>query len=180
MDTLVLNSAYIAIDRITWQEAVANIFTGRAEVVEEYEDWTVRSPSVEMRVPSIIRFLGKVIGLFRRGPRFNRRNVYLRDKGTCQYCGSLVSKAEFTYDHVVPRCQGGKTTWSNVVISCVGCNQRKSDKTPSQAGMRLRAKPTKPNNLNGSHFSVQWSEDMPPTWRDYLVSVSYWTEKLAR
>lgn len=178
MDTLVLNSAYMPIDRISWKEAIANLVKGRAEVVEEYLDWTVSSPSQTWRVPSIIRFLGKVTGLFRKGPKFNRHNVYLRDKGRCQYCDRKVSKSEFTYDHVVPRRQGGKTTWKNVVIACSKCNQRKADHTPKQAGMRLRSKPVKPHSLPGTTPIIRWADNMPPTWKDYVAGVSYWHAKL--
>lgn len=178
MDTLVLNAAYMPIDRISWKDAFSNIFAGRAEVVEEYKDWTIHSPTSTWKVPSIIRFLGKVINPFRRGPKFNRNNVYLRDNGRCQYCGIKVSKADFTYDHVVPRRQGGKTTWGNVVISCFKCNQRKADRTPKQARMDLRTKPVRPKNLPGISPLVKWSDSMPSSWKDYVASVSYWSEGL--
>lgn len=178
MDTLVLNSAYMPIDRISWKDAIANIFTGRAEVVEEYEDWTVSSPTTTLKVPSIIRFLGKVVGLFRKAPKFNRHNVFLRDRGRCQYCGQKVSRSNFTYDHVVPRRQGGKTVWKNVVISCFGCNQKKADRTPEEAGMTLLSKPHKPRSLPGTNFVVRWVDGMPDSWKDYVVSVSYWNEGL--
>lgn len=178
MDTLVLNAAYMPIDRISWKEAISNLVTGRAEVVAEYEDWTVRSPTKTWKVPSIIRFLGKVLGLFRKGPKFNRHNVYLRDQGKCQYCGSRVSKSDFTYDHVIPRKLGGKTVWKNVVISCFPCNQRKADRTPDQAGMKLLSKPVRPRTLPGTSPVIRWTGDMPESWKDYTASVSYWTEDL--
>jgi 5-methylcytosine-specific restriction endonuclease McrA len=178
MDVLVLNSAYMPIDRISWKDALANIFTGRAEAVEFYADWTVNSPATQHRVPSIIRFLGKVLGLFRKGPKFNRHNVYLRDKGRCQYCGKKVPRSDFTYDHVHPRAQGGKTTWKNVVISCFPCNQRKRDRTPEQAKMRLLSQPRKPKSLPGTSPIIRWAAGMPESWKDYVVSVSYWTEGL--
>lgn len=180
MDVLVLNSAYMPIDRISWRDALSNLITGRAEAVEWYADWTVHSPSTEHRVPSIIRFLGKVLGLFRKGPKFNRQNVYLRDKGCCQYCGRKVPKSEFTYDHVVPRKMGGRTTWKNVVIACFPCNQRKADRTPDQAKMRLLNEPVKPRSLPGTSPIVRWVDGMPDAWKDYVVSVSYWTEGLKR
>ena len=83
MDTLVLNSAYMPIDRISWREALCSLIKGRAEVVEEYEDWTVSSPTHTWKVPSVIRFITKVVGMFRKGPKFNRHNVDLRDQGRC-------------------------------------------------------------------------------------------------
>ena len=179
MDTLVLNAAYMPISRTTWQKAITWLWTGRAEVVEEYENRVVRSPSFEIKVPSIIRFLGRVRGLFRKGVKFNRHNVYLRDKGRCVYCGNKVSKSNFTYDHVAPKSQGGKTIWTNVVIACLRCNQRKSNRTPAQARMRLRVQPIRPRSLPGTaHSSLAWNEDMPETWKDYLRTVSYWTAEL--
>jgi 5-methylcytosine-specific restriction endonuclease McrA len=178
MDTLVLNAAYMPINRVPWQRAFTWIFTGRAEVVEEYEDRTVRSPSFEFKMPAIIRFLGKVVGLFRRAVKFNRHNVYLRDKGRCAYCGNQIRKSDFTYDHVVPRSQGGKTVWNNVVIACLPCNQRKANRTPAQARMKLRVKPVRPKSLPGQTRLLRWEVGMPETWRDYLGSVSYWQDSL--
>ena len=177
MDTLVLNSSYMPIDRISWRDALSRILTGRAEVVEEYEGWTVCSPSTVFKVPSIIRFLGKVAGLFRKGVRFNRHNVYLRDKGRCGYCGLRVSRSSFTYDHVVPRHQGGKTTWTNVVVSCLPCNQEKSNRTPRQAGMVLKTKPHRPKTLPGG-FNLSWDDKMPGSWQTFLRNTAYWHGQL--
>lgn len=179
MDTLVLDPAFRPINLVGWEKAITWLFTGRAEVVEEYENRVVRSPSCVFKVPSIIRFLGRVRGLFRKGMKFNRHNVYLRDHGRCVYCGNKVPKSEFTYDHVVPKSQGGKTIWTNVVIACLPCNQKKRDQTPAQARMRLRSKPIRPRSLPGSSCSsLAWNDQMPETWKDYLRSVSYWTSKL--
>ena len=172
MDTLVLNRSYMPINRISWQDALCDVFTGRAEIIETYEDWTVSSPSTVFGVPSVIRFLGKVRGMFRRGVKFNRHNVYMRDKGRCQYCGSKVGKNTFTYDHVIPRQQGGRTKWGNIVIACLPCNQRKANRTPQQAKMKLRSKPVRPKSLPGT--TLIWEDSMPKSWRDYVTTVSYW------
>jgi len=178
MDTLVLNSSYMPINRVSWREALSCIFSGRAEVVEEYEDRTVRSPSTVFKVPSIIRFLSRAVGFFRRGVKFNRNNVYLRDKGSCQYCGKKVTRSGFTYDHVIPRSQGGKTKWDNVVVACLPCNQRKRDRTPAQAGMSLLNKPVRPRSLPGNPAQLVWENSMPSSWKDYVGTVSYWHDRL--
>jgi 5-methylcytosine-specific restriction endonuclease McrA len=87
--------------------------------------------------------------------------------------------SEFTFDHIVPRSQGGITRWENVVVSCLPCNQRKADRAPEQAGMKLLVKPTKPKTLPGSLTPVlKWEEGMPETWREYLGSIEYWHGKL--
>jgi 5-methylcytosine-specific restriction endonuclease McrA len=75
---------------------------------------------------------------------FSRRNVFKRDHATCQYCGSNPGTEALTIDHIIPRSQGGQTTWENCALACVGCNARKANRTPEQAGMRLRRVPTRP------------------------------------
>src|SRR5512147_2680397 len=102
MDTLVLSHAFEPVARVAWQKAITLLFEGKVEVIEEYQDRTVRSVTLELKVPSIIRFLRK-IRLRRRAVRFSRENVFARDGGACQYCGRRLRRAEATWDHVVPR-----------------------------------------------------------------------------
>lgn len=174
MDTLVLSNTYIPITRVPWQRAITLVLLGRVEVLEEYDDRIVRSVSEVFHVPSVIRFIRKVTGFFHRQVRFNRKNVWLRDKGCCQYCGTRVSMSDFTYDHVIPQSQGGKTTWENVVVSCMRCNQKKRDRTPKQAGMTLVTPPIKPKSLPSADLSLSWGQHMPESWKDYLGSYTYW------
>lgn len=174
METLVLNSASMAVNRVSWRKAFNWIYTGRAVVVAEYKNRVIRSSSEVFQMPSIIQFVGKALGMFRRGVKFNRQNVFLRDKGRCQYCNQKLSKTEFTYDHVRPRAQGGTTKWSNVVVSCFPCNQRKAGRTPEQAQMRLRTPPRKPKSLPGPTFRLPWENGMPLSWKGYV----YWHSKL--
>jgi len=178
MDVLVLNRSYMPLGRVNWQDAFGMIFSGRAEVVEEYANRLIRSARETFKMPSIIRFLTKASCIFkRRGVKFNRKNVYLRDRGVCQYCGNRVAMTDFTYDHVRPKSQGGKTQWENIVVSCIQCNHRKADRTPEQAGMSLIRKPSRPTSQPGSMFRhLKWDEHMPESWKDYLGSVRYWTE----
>lgn len=192
MDTLVLNSAYLPIDRISWMDAIGDLLTGRAEVVDCYENVTVRSGTAAetklsttfmalatdqdgvWRVPSIIRFLGKAI-FHKRFVKFNRHNVWLRDQGTCQYCGIRLRTEEFTYDHVLPQSRGGKTKWENIVCACIPCNHHKSNRTPVEARMRLKREPFKPSQLPGQLSpALAWKAGMPESWRSFLESVRYW------
>lgn len=111
--------------------------------------------------------------------KFSRENVYARDHGRCQYCGLAVARPESTYDHVVPRAHGGLTTWQNVVIACMPCNQRKGGRTPAQAKMVLRAEPVKPVRLpEGARLTLGWEHGMPPSWRAWLRDVAYWSGEL--
>ncbi len=178
METLVLNQGYEPVARVPWQRAMMLIWQGKVEVVEEYEDLFIRSVTVELKMPSVVRFLR----LTRRGPKgvkFSRENVYMRDGCRCQYCGLKVSRPEATYDHVVPRAQGGRTTWENVVICCVPCNQKKGNRTPAQAHMALRSTPVKPKKLPETvQLTFIQDKGMPLSWRKFLRDVSYWHTEL--
>lgn len=196
MDTLVLNSAYLPIDRISWTEAIADLITGRAEVVDTYDDRVVKSgmnarsswsrqfealrteEAGVWKVPSVIRFLGKAI-FNRLYVKFNRHNLWLRDRGMCQYCGKKLSLKEYTYDHVMPVSRGGKTEWTNIVCACLDCNGRKADNTPEEARMKLIQKPFRPQTVPGQVSpALRWNDGMPTSWKQFLASVSYWHSTL--
>jgi len=126
----------------------------------------VHSVRVALRVPKII-----VLAMYDRIPRkevkFTRQNVFLRDKHTCQYCAGIFSEPELNLDHVKPRDKGGKTTWENIVTSCIPCNTKKSNRMPREIGMRLLQEPRAPKwrPLFGlrRHASEQvWQEFISP------------------
>jgi 5-methylcytosine-specific restriction endonuclease McrA len=174
MDTLVLNATYQPVARIPWQRAITLLFLGKVEVLEEYEDKTIRSVSFEVKMPSVVRFFRL---LKRRKPvvRFSRENVFARDQGRCQYCRRKVSRAEATYDHVVPRSQGGGTNWENIVIACVPCNQHKGGRTPEQAHMKLDKVPARPTWLPETlRLTFTWDKGMPEAWKSWLRDLTYW------
>jgi 5-methylcytosine-specific restriction endonuclease McrA len=178
METLVLSQSYEPVARVPWQRAVMLIFQGKVEVVEEYEDRFVRSVTVEIRMPSVIRFI-RGLRKGKKGVKFSRENVYLRDNCRCQYCGQKVSRPEATYDHVLPRAQGGRTCWENIVIACVACNQKKGNRTPEKAQMTLRATPVKPKKLSDSmHLTFMFEKGMPVSWAKFLRDVAYWHVEL--
>ena len=174
MQTLVLNATWQPVARIPWQRAITLLFLGKVEVVEEYEDKTIRSVTFEVKMPSVVRFLRM---LKRRKPviRFSRENVFARDYGQCQYCGKAVTRPEATYDHVLPRSQGGGTHWENIVIACVPCNQRKGGRTPDQARMKLKVVPVKPTRLPDTlRLTFAFQKGMPSTWANWLRDMTYW------
>jgi 5-methylcytosine-specific restriction endonuclease McrA len=178
MDTLVLSHAYVPVARVGWQRAITLLWEGKVEVIEEYENRTVRSVTLEIKVPSIIRFLKKIRDR-KRAVKFSRENVYSRDKGTCQYCGHKVPRPEATYDHVIPRSQGGQTKWENVAICCIPCNQKKGGRTPAQAGMHLLSTPVKPKFLPDTlRLTFLLHKDAPPSWRQFFDSYQYWQGEL--
>src|SRR5204863_1043440 len=122
-----------------WQEVIKAVFLDRVDVVSTY-DQVVRSPSFEMRLPSVVSLKQYVVQ--DRPPAFTRFNLFLRDAFACQYC---QSPEDLTFDHVVPRSRGGRTTWENIVTACAPCNLRKGGRTPREAGMQPRFKPRRPN-----------------------------------
>jgi 5-methylcytosine-specific restriction endonuclease McrA len=168
VDTLVLDPTYQPIGWVPWQRAITLFFQRKVEIVDEY-DRTIRSVRHEMQVPSVIRFLTGP-RVTRRAIKFSRVNIYSRDGGRCQFCGIKVTLSEFTYDHVVPRAQGGQTSWTNVVTSCVPCNQWKGNRTPTQAGMTLLNEPVRPKKLPDHRFRFTWKAGMPSSWQQWIGS----------
>ena len=102
--------------------------------------------------------------------KFSKINVCLRDKFRCQYCGERFRMSQLNYDHVIPRSQGGKTVWDNIVMACMGpegCNSRKANRTPQQADMPLLSTPRKPEVLPMNEPFVD-ADEAPDEWRPYL------------
>lgn len=145
MQVLVLDQGYAPHRVVSWQRAICLVFGGKVEVLEEYDE-IIRSPSLAMRMPAVVRLLTST----RRRPRvvrFSRFNVLLRDGFTCQYCGARPHARDLTVDHVTPRARGGQTRWNNVVAACRRCNHEKGNRTPDEARMRLTRTPHEPRSL---------------------------------
>ncbi|MGB9340806.1 MAG: HNH endonuclease, partial [Polyangiales bacterium] len=130
MRTLVLDQGYQPHRIISWQRAVCMIFDGKVEVVEEYDE-DIRSVSITIKMPAVVRLLRTIMGR-KRAIKFSRINVAMRDDFKCQYCGVRHRLRGLTYDHVVPKSQGGKTNWENIVMACYSCNEKKGHHTPHQ------------------------------------------------
>lgn len=139
---LVLNADLGPLHRVSLRHAVRMLFRGVAEVHESEPDRVIGA----YPLPRVVRLVSYVVTRWRYsdGPMWTRAGVLRRDEHRCQYCGA--GNAD-TVDHVVPRSHGGKNTWKNTVAACNDCNQRKSDRTPAQAGMRLRTEPKSPTWL---------------------------------
>ncbi|RMF39801.1 MAG: HNH endonuclease [Alphaproteobacteria bacterium] len=171
---LVLNAdfrplSYFPLSLWPWQEAIKATFLERVQVVAEY-DVCVRSPSTEFRLPSVVVLRDFVKPV--RSAAFTRFNLFLRDEFTCQYCGA---RGELTFDHVLPRSRGGRTTWENVVAACPPCNLRKGAKTLKQAGMSLRRKPFRPEPGRLQNIGRKFPPNyLHESWMDFL----YWDAEL--
>lgn len=154
------SGVYVSYDFNDWAELSA--YASQSNGAEH--DW-IRTVRLRLMVPRIVRVLGfgKVP---RQAVKFNRRNLLARDNSTCQYCLRRLPALELTLDHVVPRSQGGATTWENVVCACHRCNVRKGGRTPSQAGLRLGLAPARPKCnpiLNG-----RLGEKRYAAWQPFL------------
>jgi len=169
--TLVLNSSYEPLSVSNWQDAVSLIVSGKAHVVEEY-DQVVRSAYLTMRIPAVVKlttYVQKPV----KALKFSRSNIYARDGYKCQYCLVKCQTDELTYDHVVPRSQGGTTIWTNIVSCCYDCNSKKGGRTPEQARMKLHKKPVRPKSVPRVEFEFT-GKSVPEQWRDY----TYWAGSL--
>lgn len=151
----------------SWQRAIADFVTGKVEVVEHSRDRAIQGVHRTYPMPAVVRVLRK----FKRDRiriKFSRLNIYARDAFTCAYCGEKKLTEDLTFDHVVPRAQGGKTCWENIVTCCggpEGCNAKKADRTPAQAGMQLRFVPKKPRWL--PTVTVKMTGKIPREWEGY-------------
>lgn len=160
-DILVLNRGYIPIHIVDWQTGMSLIFTEKCRALDRdflpytFTDWLafsvkngedygkVHSVNYAVAIPEIV-----VSTTFDKLPdrkvKYSRQNVFSRDKNKCGYCAKQFPTKDLTVDHIIPRDRGGVTTWDNVVACCFPCNQRKSNKTPAEAGMVLKRKPVRP------------------------------------
>ena len=165
---LILDATYRPLGLISWKKAVALVWLEKAEVLEEYDE-LLRSPSLEMNVPAVIR-LSSYVRTKEPRLRFSKRNLYTRDYGQCQYCKRHLSYDASTYDHVVPRAHGGKTTWGNIVIACTKCNEFKDDRTPAHAGL-CRVDPRRPTHWQLMKRMIEEMSNSPQQWAFYLQGV---------
>ena len=187
--TLVLNRNWQPVGVATVARSLVKVWNETARIVDpadyrlyDWSDWAALQPEegdpfiqtrrLRLRAPEVIT-LTKYDRLPQNAVTFSRRNVFKRDRFTCQYCGTQPGLEELTIDHVMPRAQGGTSTWSNCVLACINCNARKADRTPQQARMPLRHTPRRPTwkPLYGSHGVRidSWSK---------FVSEAYWNVEL--
>lgn len=164
---LILNQTFEPLQVCTPRRAVVLLFTGKAERVEDGAG-VLRSPSVAFPLPLVIRLHHYINRPAHNTISFNKKNIFKRDAYTCQYCGR-DSGERMTIDHVVPKSQGGRTIWENVVSACRACNLRKGNRRPGEAGMYLLRKPARPHSFSYLGILAQTSPHYQ-AWRKYLPS----------
>lgn len=190
--SLVLNRAFLPIHVTTVRRALALLYRGVAQAVDgeyrtfDFDTWTGLPPAdfdavglVQgvVRIPRVV-LLVSFDRVPQRRVRFSRHNIFVRDANTCQYCARRFPRSELNLDHVVPRCRGGRTTWENVVCSCIPCNRRKGSGDAASAGMELMRFPQRPS---WSPFVTrQFGQSGYREWVPFLRSVdtAYWNVEL--
>ncbi len=171
---LVLNAdfrplSYYPLSLWSWQDSIKAVFLDRVNIVSEY-DAVVRSPSINFKIPSVVSLKSYIKP--NKYPAFTRFNVFLRDQFKCLYCGS---KEDLTFDHLVPRSKGGRTTWENVVSACAPCNLKKSNKSWQQLDMKPFQMPFRPTVYDLHKLGKLFPPDyLHESWDDYL----YWDVEL--
>lgn len=144
-DTLVINRdgnpvSLVPISTIGWQEAIKFVVCNQVEVIAEYSDWFVESPTIRMAVPSII-MTNEYVNINKKRIRATKFNILLRDGFKCQYCGVMQLPEDLTIDHVYPKSKGGIISWENSVAACLPCNNKKSN----SLDIKPKIKPEEPN-----------------------------------
>lgn len=158
---LVLNLDHSPVAVVTVQKALVLTFLDKVMCLSYYDHFGIRTVDRVFKYPAVIR-LNEYKNIPYRGVLLNRNNLFKRDKGECQYCGS---KKQLTIDHVVPRSKGGKTNWNNLITACHRCNVQKGDKTPEQVGLTLKNHPFRPSL---SYFLTEYAERNAEEWVPFL------------
>ena len=193
-NVLVLNKSFLPVQITTVRRAFCLLYAGIAKAVNsqyetfDYESWhqlsierndeTIGLVDRALKIPRVI-LLTAYDRVPKRRVRFSRHNIFARDKNTCQYCGKKFARVDLNLDHVIPRSQGGSSSWENVVCSCHLCNRKKGGKTPEQARIKLISQPRRPAWTPPLNVSLQ--EIMRKEWvpfLDFMVDVSYWNTEL--
>lgn len=176
-DCLVLDNNWKPVSVMSWMDIMTLHAKDRVWVVESDPERVLRSPSFEINMPVVVQLKNKFARKQRREVPFSRRNVAVRDRSACQYCGVVLETHEYTFDHVVPRSRGGKSSWKNLVLCCEPCNKRKSDHMPEDVNMWPRTDPKKPD-VNDPRFQFRLRiKRMKPQWKPF-ESYLYWNVEL--
>lgn len=179
---LLLNADYTPMGIISWKKAIVwslnNDITKKIEIIDFYNNDFIQCSNKKVPVPSVARTI-KYFRFREEKAVFSRRNIFLRDNYTCQYCGIQFAETELTYDHIIPKSVFKRnnqtlsaTTWTNITTACLKCNRKKGNRTPKEANMELLSLPTMPqqNNryLSMIHYLSKIRQKIPDNWIIYM------------
>jgi 5-methylcytosine-specific restriction endonuclease McrA len=163
---------YNSYDFTSWVDVSA--FKAEYGLSDEDQYESIKTVSLEIRVPKIIRLV-VYDKLPKASIKFNRKNIFARDKNKCQYCGKKVPTSELSLDHVIPRTQGGTSNWKNIVCACTNCNKLKGGRRPEEAGMKLICRPVKPRHC--PIIQLKLGSNKYNSWKQFLNN-AYWSVPL--
>jgi len=163
--TLLLDASYQVISFITERKALKLLYKQKTEVISTWDD-IIQWETGKIKHPSILRLKNHVKRNYFNS-NFSRKALVKRDRSTCQYCGKKLTASQVTVDHVLPRAQGGITSFINCVVCCQLCNNKKADRTPEQATMKLLKKPTHPS-FSSHAYVADPQEYWFAGWDDFL------------
>jgi 5-methylcytosine-specific restriction endonuclease McrA len=197
-NVLVLNKSWQPINIVDSFTAISDVYVGRAEIIgpnyctHDFESWVrnwedihtlegitpahiINTPSYTFPLPEIVKY---VSASYFGTPKvkFSRKNIFKRDNNTCQYCVRQLPTKDLNIDHVIPRANGGRSTWENVVVSCIKCNSLKGHKSVEQIGFKLLKKPTKPTWISAGD-KLNKRNSMPNSWEAFMGKL-YWSAEL--
>ena len=161
---LLLNASYEPLKVISWQRAVCLFFSGKVEIIEEYNQ-EIRSVSIIIKAPAVVRLL-EYVKLGIKKPALSRTNILARDGFRCQYCLKELNYKNATLDHIIPRSKGGKASWQNLVCCCAKCNRKKGNSSLEQVKMKLAKTPIRPEWLPVIRINIK--EDVPTKWSAFI------------
>jgi 5-methylcytosine-specific restriction endonuclease McrA len=164
--TLVLTPWYFPYRIVGWQDAITLVYLNKVDVVVCYAEM-IRSPSTAIQLPAVVR-MRRAVRAVKRRVRFSRLNIYLRDGFSCAYCAAEPGISALTWDHVVPRSQGGRTDWENILTACTRCNAKKANRTPLQAGMPPLKQAYRPRSLPFPPPLIDVAS-APPEWTSFTA-----------
>ena len=139
---VLLNADYTFLNVVNWRRAICLITKGKVQVLRHSERLIRTAEGLAVKVPAVLRLIKLIRTLYINRVPFSKKNVLIRDGFKCAYCGSV--KRKLTIDHIIPKSRGGKTNFENCVSSCKSCNNKKGNKTPSEANMYLKVKAYQP------------------------------------
>lgn len=142
-NVIVLNADYTFLNFVSEARAVVLVLKKKAEILGNPRGY-LSTITERVAVPAVIRLIKIVREIYKGKVPYSKKHVFVRDKYICQYCGKKLEKRQATLDHVIPRTQGGKSTWENSVCSCKKCNQEKGGRTPREAKMTMKSRPVQP------------------------------------
>lgn len=163
--TLLLNSSYEVLSFISERKAWKLLFKDKVDVISNWNE-TVYWGALKVNHPSILKLKTHIRRNYYNS-NFSRKALVKRDKSSCQYCNKKLTASQITVDHVIPRAQGGITSFVNCVVSCHECNNKKADRTPEQAGMKLLKKPTYPS-FSSNYYVSDPQDHWHSEWDQFL------------